>query len=61
VMRRIALPMLGGMTSTLVLTLIVIPVVYYVWIGRRLTVGEGAPANNETANRTIDTQADNES
>jgi len=34
VMRRIALPMLGGMTSTLVLTLIVIPAIYYVWVGR---------------------------
>ena len=35
VMRRIALPMVGGMTSTTVLTLIVIPVVYYLWEGRR--------------------------
>ena len=34
VMRRIALPMLGGMTSTTILTLIVIPVVYYLWEGR---------------------------
>ncbi len=34
VMRRIALPMLGGMTSTLILTLIVIPAVYYIWVGR---------------------------
>jgi Cu(I)/Ag(I) efflux system membrane protein CusA/SilA len=30
VMRRIALPMMGGMASTLVLTLIVIPAVYYI-------------------------------
>ncbi|MGV6801809.1 MAG: efflux RND transporter permease subunit [bacterium] len=36
VMRRIALPMLGGMISTLVLTLIVIPVIYFIWIGRSL-------------------------
>ena len=35
VMRRIALPMIGGMVSTTVLTLIVIPVVYYLWEGRR--------------------------
>ncbi|HML90838.1 CusA/CzcA family heavy metal efflux RND transporter [Methyloceanibacter sp.] len=35
VMRRIALPMLGGMASTLFLTLIVIPVVYLIWEGRR--------------------------
>lgn len=30
VMRRIALPMLGGMVTTTILTLIVIPVVYYI-------------------------------
>ncbi len=35
VMRRIALPMVGGMISTTVLTLIVIPVVYLIWEGRR--------------------------
>jgi len=34
VMRRIALPMVGGMISTTVLTLIVIPVIYYLWEGR---------------------------
>lgn len=34
VMRRIALPMVGGMISTTLLTLIVIPVVYYLWEGR---------------------------
>ena len=36
VMRRIALPMLGGMMSTMMLTLVVIPTAYYVWAGRRL-------------------------
>lgn len=35
VMRRIALPMIGGMASTTVLTLLVIPVIYYLWEGRR--------------------------
>jgi len=35
VMRRIALPMLGGMASTTLLTLIVIPVIYLIWEGRR--------------------------
>ena len=35
VMRRIALPMLGGMVTTTILTLIVIPVIYYLWEGRR--------------------------
>lgn len=34
VMRRIALPMLGGMASTTILTLVVIPVIYYLWEGR---------------------------
>lgn len=38
VMRRIALPMVGGMLSTTVLTLIVIPVIYYVWEGRRFKI-----------------------
>jgi copper/silver efflux system protein len=36
VMRRIALPMVGGMVTTTLLTLIVIPVVYYLYEGRRL-------------------------
>ena len=40
VMRRIALPMLGGMVSTTILTLIVIPALYYAWVGRKLAVGE---------------------
>ncbi len=35
VMRRIALPMVGGMVTTMLLTLIVIPVVYYLYEGRR--------------------------
>ncbi len=34
VMRRISLPMLGGMISTAILTLIVIPVVYFSWESR---------------------------
>ena len=37
VMRRIALPMLGGMLSTLLLTLIVIPAIYYIWVGRHFS------------------------
>jgi len=31
VMQRIAGPMIGGMLSSLVLTLLVIPVIYYLW------------------------------
>ncbi|MGD9783671.1 MAG: efflux RND transporter permease subunit [Hyphomicrobiaceae bacterium] len=34
VMRRIALPMVGGMVSTTILTLIVIPVIYLIWESR---------------------------
>lgn len=37
VMRRIALPMVGGMVSTTILTLFVIPVIYYLWEGHRLS------------------------
>lgn len=37
VMRRIALPMIGGMASTLVLTLIVIPAIYYIRTGVQLS------------------------
>lgn len=45
VMRRIALPMVGGMASTTVLTLVVIPVVYYLWEGRRFrTPRSSSPA-----------------
>ena len=43
VMRRIALPMLGGMASTTLLTLIVIPVVYLIWEGRRYRKRDSAP------------------
>ena len=31
VMQRIAAPMIGGMISTLILTLLVLPAVYFVW------------------------------
>ncbi|MAT82950.1 MAG: CusA/CzcA family heavy metal efflux RND transporter [Gammaproteobacteria bacterium] len=36
VMRRIAAPMVGGMVSVTILTLLVIPVIYYLWKGRLL-------------------------
>nr|VFJ44472.1 MAG: Cu(I)/Ag(I) efflux system membrane protein CusA/SilA [Candidatus Kentron sp. DK] len=35
VMRRIALPMVGGMITTVILILVVIPVIYCLWEGRR--------------------------
>lgn len=31
VMKRIAAPMIGGMVSSTILTLIVIPVLYFIW------------------------------
>jgi Cu(I)/Ag(I) efflux system membrane protein CusA/SilA len=37
VMRRIALPMIGGMVTTTLLTLIIIPVVYYIWEARKFS------------------------
>ncbi len=48
VMRRIALPMLGGMASTTVLTLIVIPVIYLIWEGRHY---RGQKPENSAADR----------
>jgi len=36
VMRRIAAPMIGGMVSSTVLTLVVLPVIYYMWKARGL-------------------------
>ena len=56
VMRRIALPMLGGMASTLVLTLIVIPAIYYIRSQSRLSaraeVGDAHPATREPEGET---------
>jgi Cu(I)/Ag(I) efflux system membrane protein CusA/SilA len=37
VMRRIAAPMVGGMVSATILTLIVIPALFLLWRGRTLT------------------------
>jgi Cu(I)/Ag(I) efflux system membrane protein CusA/SilA len=36
VMRRIAAPMIGGMVSSTVLTLVVIPAVYVLWKERQV-------------------------
>ena len=36
IMKRIAAPMVGGLITSTVLTLIVIPAVYDLWLGRRL-------------------------
>jgi Cu(I)/Ag(I) efflux system membrane protein CusA/SilA len=40
VMKRIAAPMIGGMVSSTVLTLLVIPVLYALWRGRSVSSGE---------------------
>ena len=37
VMKRIAAPMVGGLITSTILTLIVIPAIYYIWRGRRLS------------------------
>ncbi len=46
VMKRIAAPMVGGMVSATVLTLVVVPVIYYIWQGvavSRNRVGSESP------------------
>jgi Cu(I)/Ag(I) efflux system membrane protein CusA/SilA len=35
-MSRIAAPMVGGMVSALILTLVVLPVVYFLWRSRTI-------------------------
>jgi len=42
VMQRIAAPMVGGMVTSTILTLLVIPVLYFFWRGRRLEGRVGA-------------------
>ena len=44
VMKRIAAPMVGGMISSTVLTLVVIPAVYSLWKQRSLVAAERVPA-----------------
>ncbi len=41
VMRRIALPMIGGMASTTLLTLFLLPVVYFIWESGKIKKNEG--------------------
>jgi len=43
VMKRIAAPMVGGMVTSTVLTLVVIPVLYYLWRRRGLEGSDEAP------------------
>jgi Cu(I)/Ag(I) efflux system membrane protein CusA/SilA len=44
VMRRIAAPMIGGMISSTVLTLLVIPAIYSLWKERSLLLQPAATA-----------------
>jgi Cu(I)/Ag(I) efflux system membrane protein CusA/SilA len=48
-MRRIAVPMVGGMVSSTVLTLLVIPAIYAIMKGWRLphSAASSAPARRE--------------
>jgi Cu(I)/Ag(I) efflux system membrane protein CusA/SilA len=47
VMRRIAAPMIGGMVSSTVLTLLVIPAVYSLWKEREVLADPGATRATE--------------
>ena len=42
VMSRIAAPMVGGMVSALILTLLVLPVIYYLWRSRNINPGNNS-------------------
>ncbi len=48
VMKRIAAPMVGGLITSTVLTLVVIPAIYFVWRGRKLSKGETQDPEDET-------------
>jgi Cu(I)/Ag(I) efflux system membrane protein CusA/SilA len=49
VMKRIAAPMIGGMVSSTILTLLVIPAIYSLWKGREIAV---SPATDPGAGST---------
>jgi Cu(I)/Ag(I) efflux system membrane protein CusA/SilA len=56
VMKRIAAPMVGGMLSATVLTLVVIPVVYFIWQGNavsRAESGAGEPLGSPELNLAL--------
>jgi Cu(I)/Ag(I) efflux system membrane protein CusA/SilA len=40
VMKRIAAPVVGGMVSATVLTLVVVPVIYFIWQGAAVSRGK---------------------
>jgi len=49
VMKRIAAPMVGGLISSTILTLIVIPAIYYIWKSRKMQPVVEAPAEGGNA------------
>ena len=50
VMKRIAAPMIGGMVSSTILTLLVIPILYYIW--KRWNMSSGFPIKTTSASPT---------
>ncbi len=50
VMKRIAAPMIGGMVSSTILTLIVIPILYFIW--KRRIMSSGSPIKTTFARPT---------
>jgi copper/silver efflux system protein len=56
VMKRIAAPMIGGMVSSTILTLLVIPVLYALWRG--WSMSSGAPPLFPSTNRSLQEQKD---
>jgi Cu(I)/Ag(I) efflux system membrane protein CusA/SilA len=60
VMKRIAAPMVGGLASSTLLTLLVLPVIYLLWRRRSLEDGPDASAA-ATANREAPPRGDGQS
>jgi Cu(I)/Ag(I) efflux system membrane protein CusA/SilA len=54
VMKRIAAPMVGGMVSATVLTLVVVPAIYGIWKGWRLPDEDRAPADSLPSNQSTE-------
>ena len=50
VMKRIAAPMIGGMVSSTILTLIVIPALYFIW--KRRMMSSGSPIDTTVVSPT---------
>ena len=57
VMKRIAAPMIGGMVSSTILTLLVIPILYTLWRGWSMSIG--APPRLTSTDRLLQEQEGN--